>query len=275
MYPIACIRLTVVLFSVLSALSVLAPAEGAEPIALHPENPRYFIFRGVPAFLITSGEHYGAVLNRDFDYAPYLDELAARRFNLTRLFSGTYREVPGSFQIASNTLAPTAGRYLAPWARSNVSGAADGGNKFDLTSWDTAYFDRLRHFVAAAGHRGIVVEFVLFCPFYEEDLWRINPMNGQNNINGLGGMPRTEVFTLRHPAMVATHESLVRKLVTELRRFDNVYYEICNEPYFGGVTLDWQRRIASVISDTETKAGGSIHMIAQNIANGRGADREP
>ena len=44
--------------------------------------------------------------------------------------------------------------------------------------------------------------------------------------------------------MVAVHESLVRKLVTELHRFDNLYYEICNEPYFGGVTLDWQRRIA-------------------------------
>ena len=49
--------------------------------------------------LVTSGEHYGAVLNLDFDFVPYLDELKARGFNLTRLFSGTYREVPGSFKI--------------------------------------------------------------------------------------------------------------------------------------------------------------------------------
>ena len=69
--------------------------------------------------------------------------------------------------------------------------------------------------------------------------------------------------------MVAVHESLVRKLVTELHQFDNIYYEICNEPYFGGVTLDWQRRIASVIVETETKLGGPAHMIAANIANGR------
>ena len=33
--------------------------------------------------------------------------------------------------------------------------------------------------------RGIVVEFVLFCPFYEENLWDINPMNPRNNVNGL------------------------------------------------------------------------------------------
>ena len=49
----------------------------AGPIALHPDNPHYFLFRGKPTILITSGEHYGAVLNLDFDYSKYLDTLAA------------------------------------------------------------------------------------------------------------------------------------------------------------------------------------------------------
>ena len=48
--------------------------------------------------------------------------------------------------------------------------------------------------------------------------------------------------------------------------FDNLYFEICNEPYFGGVTLDWQARIASVIVDTEKQLPHK-HLIAQNIAN--------
>ena len=48
-------------------------------------------------------------------------------------------------------------------------------------------------------------------------------------------MPRNEVFTLKHPEMVARHEAFVRKVVGELKGFDNLYYEICNEPYFGGV----------------------------------------
>src|SRR5881227_3789887 len=93
------------------------PPRQPEPLALHPDNPHYFQFRGKPALLITSGEHYGAVLNLDFDHVPYLDELQRRGFNLTRTFSGTYREVPGSFKIRDNTLAPAAGRYLAPWVR--------------------------------------------------------------------------------------------------------------------------------------------------------------
>src|SRR5262245_40429924 len=46
-----------------------------EPLKLHPANPHYFLFRGKPTVLITSGEHYGAVLNSDFDYKVYLDTL--------------------------------------------------------------------------------------------------------------------------------------------------------------------------------------------------------
>jgi hypothetical protein len=275
MYSTACLRVVTSAFALVLAVIGPSLAASSEPIAPHPENPRYFLFRGAPTFLITSGEHYGAVLNRDLDHTPYLDELAARRFNLTRVFSGSYREVPGSFQIAANTLAPERGRYFAPWARSKVPGAADGGNKFDLTVWDPAYFDRLRSFVGAAGKRGIVIELVLFCTFYDDSLWQFSPMNARNNVNKLGAVPRTEVFTMKHPTMVALHDALVRKLVTELHQFDNVYYEICNEPYFGGVTLDWQKRIATVIAETETKLGGPPHMIAQNIANGRAKIANP
>src|SRR5687767_966673 len=116
----------------------------AEPIKLHPENPHYFLWRGAPTILITSTEHYGAVLNLDFDFIPYLDELHARGFNLTRVFSGAYCEVPGSFNIKENTLAPKPARFISPWVRSSSPGASDGGNKFDLAHWNPAYFERLQ-----------------------------------------------------------------------------------------------------------------------------------
>src|SRR3954466_9150277 len=85
----------------------------AQPIRPHPENPRYFLFRGRPTVLVTSGEHYGAVLNRDFDYVRYLDALKAHGFNQTRTFSGVFPELPGSFSIPANTMNPARGRYLA------------------------------------------------------------------------------------------------------------------------------------------------------------------
>src|SRR4029453_5559515 len=89
----------------------------AAPLALHPANPHYFLLAGKPAILITSGEHYGAVLNLDFDYVPYLDELKAKKLNLTRTFTGAYVEPQGAFNIAQNTLAPASGRFIAPWTR--------------------------------------------------------------------------------------------------------------------------------------------------------------
>lgn len=51
------------------------PAEAAEPISLHPENPHYFSWRGEPTILVTSGEHYGALLSLDFDYVRYFDAI--------------------------------------------------------------------------------------------------------------------------------------------------------------------------------------------------------
>ncbi len=253
----------------LLALALLAasPALAADPpLALYPDNPHYFLFRGKPAVLVTSGEHYGAVLNLDFDFVPYLDELKSRGFNLTRLFSGTYREVPGSFKIESNTLAPRPGRFCGPYARSEAANAADGGPKFDLDRWNPEYFPRLKAFLTEAGRRGIVVEFVLFCPFYDESLWAVNAWNPRNNVNASPYIPSKEVYTLKHPAMLERQVAFVRNVVTELNGFDNLYYEICNEPYFGGVTLDWQAAIAREIAGAEAKLPNR-HLIAQNIAN--------
>jgi hypothetical protein len=236
------------------------------PLALHPKNPRYFLFRGEPAVLVTSGEHYGAVLNLDFDYVRYLDTLAADGLNHTRTFSGVYREVAGSFGITENTLAPRPDRYAAPWARSDTPGALDGENRFDLETWNEAYFERLKGFVAEASERGIVVELVLFCPLYEEEMWTVSPLNAPNNVNGVGAVGRDEVYTLAHGDLTAVQERLARKIVTELNSFDNLYFEVTNEPYQGTVTREFEDLMVQAI--VETEAGlPNRHLISKNVAN--------
>ena len=115
-----------------------------KPISLHPDNPHYFLYNNKPAILVTSGEHYGAVININFDYVAYLDELESKGLNLTRTFTGSYVEPPGAFNISRNTLAPMPGKFLCPWKRSNEAGYAGGGNRFDLSQWDTVYFKRLK-----------------------------------------------------------------------------------------------------------------------------------
>lgn len=256
----------VVLFGL--ALVATGSARAGQPLALHPDNPHYFLWQGRPAVLVGSGEHYGAVLNLDFDYVTYLKTLQADGLNHTRTFSGVYREVPSSFHITDNPLAPKPNRYICPWARSDTPGYYDGGNKFDLTRWDTAYFRRLKDFLRWAARCGVVVEFNLFCPLYNDELWRASPLNAANNVNGVGNCPRTEVYTLKHPDLLDVQLRFVRKVVTELRDFDNLYYEVCNEPYFGGVTLEWQHRVVDTIVETE-KDFPKRHLISMNIANGR------
>lgn len=239
-----------------------------QPITLHPDNPHYFLYKEKPTVLITSGEHYGAIVNLDFDYKRYLETLSADGLNLTRVFTGAYVEPVGAFKIEKNTLAPDENRFICPWQRSDSAGYANGGNKFDLTKWDTAYFSRLKDFMAEAQKRDIIVELALFCPFYGDEQWALSPMNAANNINGGGPADRTHVYTLdKSNGLLAVQENMVRKFVAELKGYHNLIYEICNEPYFGGVTMEWQHRMASLIRDEE-KNLSQQHLISQNIANG-------
>jgi len=252
----------------------LAGRSAAEPLRLHPDNPHYFLFRGAPTIIIGSGEHYGAVLNLDFDYVRYLETLQRDGMNHTRLFVGPYCEADTSFNIVRNTLAPAPGRFACAWARSDVPGYANDGNKFDLTRWDDAFFARLTDFVATADRCGVIVEVNLFCPYYGDPMWALSPFNPANNINDLGPVERTEVFRLDgHAGLLAIQEQMVRKVVAELAEFDNLYYEIMNEPYARDVPDDWQRHIAAIIADAQSE--GPRHLISQNIANHQAQVTDP
>jgi hypothetical protein len=253
-----------------SLVMMASLASAADPIRLHPDNPHYFEFRGKPTVLITSGEHYGAVLNLDFDYKRYLKTLAADRLNMTRVFTGAYREGPESFGIAANTLAPAHNRFIAPWPRTDVPGAFDGLTRFDLSRWNDAYFARLRDFMKEAAAHGIVVELALFCPFYRDEMWNLSPLNAVNNVNGIGNYKREQVYTLKDPEMQRVQDALVKKIVAELRSFDNLMYEISNEPYAHNlITPEWERHIAGVIAEAEAAfPARQKHLITQNIANG-------
>jgi hypothetical protein len=282
------------LILVLTLLCLFAGATPpSKPIALHPENNHYFLFRGKPVILITSGEHYGAVLNLDFDYIAYLNTLEKDGLNYTRIFTGAYVEDPGAFDISKNTLAPANGRYAAPWARSSSPGYDNGGNKFDLNTWDKSYFARLKDFVSAAGKRGIVVEVTMFSSLYGwSEGWKSSPLNPKNNINRTDTMNFAKVQTLGNGNILSHQEKMVRKIVQELKDFDNVFYEIQNEPWADnpiqvatvskedstrpdwqtkveGATdssLAWQSYMAAAIRDEE-KTFPFRHLIAQNVTN--------
>ena len=265
------------------------------PIHLHADNPHYLAYKGQPILLVSSGEHYGAVLNREFDYLRYLDTLAQQGMTYTRLFTGSYLENPGAFGIRHNTLAPAPGQFLAPWARTDAPGYLNGGNKFDLDRWDEDYFRRLKDFLERAGRRGIVVELTLFSSIYAEDNWRFCPFYPENHLAPGHSLDRTAVHTLENGPLLARQEALVRKLVAELNEFDNLIFEIQNEPWSDRTaavevfetydptlghnwqnrvevadeaSLAWQARVAEWIASEEARLP-KRHLIAQNFCNFR------
>ncbi|HET6484896.1 MAG TPA: hypothetical protein VFH83_00660, partial [Spirochaetia bacterium] len=72
-----------------------APPTGSQPIGPYPQNPHYFSYKGSPVLLITSDQHYGAVVNADFDYRAFLDAIASYGMNFTRIYGGAYIERDG------------------------------------------------------------------------------------------------------------------------------------------------------------------------------------
>jgi hypothetical protein len=262
------LRMILILLSV-CLLSACSSPELQMPLSINPQNTHYFLFRGKPAVLIGSTEHYGAVMNLDFDYIAYLNEIAASGLNVTRTFSGAYVEPGGAFGIAKNTLAPAPEKYICPWIRSTQPGYANGGNKFDLSEWDEAYFSRLKDFVAEAGKRSIVVELDLFSNYYDTVQWKLSPLNEINNVNRVGDFKdHTEVLSLKHTELLNVQENMVRKIIHELKDFDNLYYEVCNEPYFGDTIAlrEWESHMTEVVLEAE-KDFPRRHLVSNNVAN--------
>ncbi len=284
---------------VLISIATFAQSKGDTPIQLHPQNPHYFLFHGKAVALIGSGEHYGAVFNGDFDYHKYLQTLEAEGMNYTRLFGGSYVELPAkSFGILRNDLAPAPGRFVAPWARSDTAGYAGGGNKLDLSKWNPEYFNRLHDFLEEANRRGVVVEITLFSSQYADVQWNLSPFKQDNNVNSTDEIDWKKFNTLENGNILAYQERYTRKLVREASAHPNVIFEIANEPWsdrpvlanvvnpylFTGrdkypnsidlpddATMAWQARVAEWITSEESALPNASsqqrHLIAQNCCN--------
>ncbi|MBI5008446.1 MAG: hypothetical protein HZB98_02090, partial [Bacteroidia bacterium] len=63
---------------------------------------------------------------------------------------------------------------------------------------------------------------------------------------------------------------------SELKDFDNLYYEICNEPYFGDTLAlrEWEDRMTGVVADAE-KDFANKHLISNNVQNFKKLVPEP
>ena len=212
-------------------------------VGISKVNPHYFTINGEIQLLISSAEHYGALVNRAFDYQRYYRELKKNRFNQTRLFAGSYFERASDFSFDSNPLAPGDGDLVPLFANP------------EKTALHPEYTARLRDILTTADAAGVVVELTLFCVFYNESNYRDSPLCDP-------AVDRREFFDL----LTAEKKRYVQLLLDEIKPFDNVIIELVNEPYWmvrrPEPVLRFQQELAEFV-----KAHAPGKLVAWNVDN--------
>lgn len=275
-------------YGIAVALILMTTAYANSQVKVCPANPHYFFYKGKPLVLITSDHHYGAIIDMDFDYVKYLDYLADNSLNLTRIYPGGMFEPPDKY-LAGNPLGPRAGRQLLPWAKSDQPGAnpllAESGKpsfRYDLDKWNPAYFARLRAFVELAGKKDIIVEIPFFNGMYA-DCWPLMAMYHSNNIQNIGHyeMKDCGLYTTtnsQNQEIIKYQKAYIRKIVTELNGYDNLIFDICDEPSLQGlpdgsiivhpdsIIISW----INAMKDAFVQAEESLpkkHLLGQTVQN--------
>lgn len=252
--------------ALLAAVGAISATHAQNAVKIDPDNPKYLLFRGKPLVLISASEHYGSVINRPFDYEKYLDDAQAHKMTVTRTFL-FYRELQ-SARNPSSPCKPESPDFISPYIRTGPGKAMDGEPVYDLDKWNPEYFERLHHFLDAASKRGIVVELTVLSNTYVGDIWALNPLRAENNLQHVGAVDWQDYISLKDPELVKRQSRYLRKIIEETSGYDNVYYEICNEPGGGfkghasAADVDaWQSEMARVMRE-EMKRLNRPHLLS-------------
>jgi len=193
-------------------------------------------------------------MNRPFDFEKYLDDAAKHKMTLTRTFL-LFRELQGA-RNPSSPCKPDSPDYISPFPRTGPGKALDGEPIYDLDQWNPEYFQRLHSFLEAASGRGIIVELTLFSNTYADNIWELNPFRAQNNKQNLEKISWQDYLSLKNPELLRRQKDYVRKIVQETSQYDNIYYEIANEPggdipnHVSHADIDlWQSQIAKIVRE--------------------------
>lgn len=258
-------QLTGVLFlaAFLPVLGVASSLQG--PLRICAENPRYFADNSGRVVYLTGSHHWYNLVDMGptdpppaHDFAAYLDWMVQYHHNFMRLWTWeltTWNTLGNSAQHRNERtfhhVTPL------PWPRTGPGQALDGKPKFDLSTFNADYFERLRKRTLAAAEKDIYVAVMLFEGWgmqRVEDGFKAHPFHRDNNINGVDGDQDgdgkgLEVHELVNPEVTRLQEAYTRKVIDTVNDLDNVLYEISNENH--PESTAWQYHMIRFIKDYE------------------------
>jgi hypothetical protein len=280
-----------------SVLTARAAAEG--PLIVSDANPRYFAVRsattGEERVVYLTGSHVwnnfhdgagpGAACAdppEQNDYRAYLAFLKEHGHNFIRLWRWEHFRSQVAGDRYHFCMTPQ------PWSRTGPGAAKDGKPRFDLSSLDPAYFERLRDRVIAAGNDGIYVSVMLFEGFglhltSPPDNIEGHPFHVANNVNGVGiaSIIDYQVLPL-DPRVQNFQKEYVRRVVDTVHDLPNVLYEVVNESSGDraesvrlpdgsviatpvGDSTEWQYWVIDVVKRYEEQSGYDRHPIGMTM----------
>ncbi len=277
------------------------PNAAAGPLVVLEANPRYFTVLSSNAAerraVYLTGSHIWnnfhdgmgpgsdcAETPEQFDYNAYLEFLKEHGHNFIRLWRWEQfksQAAGGGFHLCMTP---------QPWPRTGPGTAKDGKPKFDLESFDRAYFDRLRDRVIAAGNEGIYVAVMFFDGFAlhlspAPDNVEGHPFHTANNVNGIGitSIVNYQVLPL-DPRVQDLQTAYIRKVIDTLHDLPNVLWEVANESSGGGSvdrqftealglgnppdwgdSTEWQYWVIDVVKRYEQEKGYDRHPIGMTM----------
>jgi hypothetical protein len=237
-------------------------------------TPHYFAYNGEPIFLLGLGNWI--FMNKiDVDYVAHNQWYESYGINYNRITLTSTWYTDTSVQVF-------------PWERSTVPGANDGGNKFDLNEWDTAFWNRLHGYLQDCENRGIIVCIQFFDECAVEHgsdphRWDYHPFNPQNNINNIPDLNTYDAsynsstgwsqsfYNVDNSVLMMLQDIYVQKLLDETSQYGNIIYEIANEYGGEGNTqfpghFAWPQHWIDFFSDYETING--VELLLTNMPFG-------
>ncbi len=194
----------------------------------------------------------------DSSFTQFADYESSRKGNLIRLWSGI-----GLLTAFNGDNA----QHASPIAfnRSGTCCAADGGNKFDLNSYNATFFNQLKSDVEYAASKGMYVEVQMLYQYGGGVGFNELVFNGNNNINGTTTNENT-AYTGGDGTTVSFVNAYIHHLLDTLGAEPNVLYEVSNEP--SAANFSYENSIIVGVHSYEASHGYGPHPIGADMPSG-------
>ncbi len=277
----------------IAASGCAAETRSIVPVKIDPVSPRYLSYRLKTRLPLGVSADAGCHLDLPGNLCNYTNHRttleAARASGLDKLrlwgaFAG--EKTPNNVPFL----------YCTSAATTDCAGAPPTAYPFwRLDKPNPLFFTRLREVVAFAQTKDMLVEVTFFAPF-EGDFFSTGPWGGRGRLPGANGAletvklsqkeyavvddPRTTPEALENRRMREAQRNVILWTVNELWCFDNVWWEIANEPEVETVdqlaVAVWQKEMIRVAMAEEAKyplldRGG--HLIAVQPFSSLGANQ--